>query len=99
MQFGEIIRNTRKERGLTQIELGRMVGKTQGQISEWEKDVIEPSSEDKIKLIKALNISLHKLYGIGDDFDIAVETAKVKGLTPEQTIIAIEMYLLYMSKE
>jgi transcriptional regulator with XRE-family HTH domain len=76
-----------------------MVGKTQGQVSEWEKDVSEPSSEDKVNLCKALNISLHKLYGINDDFDVAVETAKVKGLSPEQAIKAIEMYLLYMGKE
>ena len=99
MQFGEVIKNTRKERKLTQEKLGIMLGKTQGQISEWEKDVIEPSSEDKINLCKALNISLHKLYGMNDDFDIAVEAAKVKGMSPGEMVKAIEMYLLYEGRK
>ena len=98
MQFGRIIRETRKAMGFKQSELGRMVGKTQARVSEWEKDIIEPSSEDKIKLCRALNLSLAKFYGIEDDFDIVIETAKGKGLTAEQAVKAIEMFLVYMGQ-
>jgi transcriptional regulator with XRE-family HTH domain len=98
MQFGRVIKESRKAKGLTQSQLGSMVEKTQGQISEWEKDITEPSSEDKIKLCKALNLSLAKFYGIEDDFDIVIEVAKDKGLSPEDAIKAIEMYLIYSGK-
>jgi transcriptional regulator with XRE-family HTH domain len=93
MQFGKIIRESRKSRNLTQSELGNMIGKTQGQISEWEKNVTEPSSEDKIKLCEALNLSLIKLYGIKNEYDEAITYVKDKKLSPAELIKAVEIYI------
>lgn len=98
MKFGKIIKEARKASNLTQTELGNMIGRTQGQISEWEKDKTEPSSEDKVKLCTALNISLYKMYGTEDEYDVAVEAARQKGLSPEEAVKAVEMFALYKNK-
>jgi transcriptional regulator with XRE-family HTH domain len=96
MQYGEKIKTFRKERGVTQEELGSMVGKKQNQISEWETDDITPTPEDILNLCKALNITPNKFYGITDD--IVADYVKDKGLSTEEAIKAIEIYLTYKDK-
>lgn len=77
---------------ITQEELGKMVGKKQNQISEWENGIIEPSPNDIYNICKALNIDINKFYGIENEFTPAIDYAKEKNLTPEETIKAIEIF-------
>jgi len=98
MQYGDKIKAFRKERKITQDELGSMVGKKQNQISEWENGHIEPTPEDIINICKALDISVMKFFDIEDEFNPAVDFAKSKGLSPEEIIKAIEIYLIYKNR-
>ena len=75
-----------------------MVGKKQNQISEWEKDVINPEPGDIYNLCKALDITPNKFYGINDEDDIVADYVKNKGLSTEEAIRAIEIYLTYKNK-
>jgi transcriptional regulator with XRE-family HTH domain len=94
MQYGERIKQLRKDKGITQDELGNMVGKKQNQISEWENGKVSPSPDDIVNICKAFDINLSTFYGFKEDeFDITIEYAKDKGLTPEEAIKAIEIYL------
>jgi transcriptional regulator with XRE-family HTH domain len=99
MQYGKVIRRLRKEKGVTQAQLGLMIGKKQNQISEWESERIKPSPEDIVDLCKAFNVNISKFYGIESEYEIVVDVAKGKGLSPEEAIKAIELYLLYKSKQ
>jgi transcriptional regulator with XRE-family HTH domain len=98
MHYGEKIKTFRKEKNLTQEELGSMVGKKQNQISEWENGSIKPTPEDIINICKVLDISITNFFGIEDEFNPAVDFAKSKGLSPEEIIKAVEIYLIYKNR-
>ncbi len=98
MQYGETIKKFRKEKGITQEDLGNILGKKQNQISEWESGKIRPTPDDIINICDALDVSLQKFYGFDDDYDLAIEFAKGKGITPQEIIKAIEIYDVYRNK-
>jgi transcriptional regulator with XRE-family HTH domain len=98
MQYGERIKYFRKDKELTQDELGSMVGKKQNQISEWENDIINPEPGDIYNLCKALAITPNKFYDINDEDNIVANYVKNKGLSAEEAIKAIEIYLTYKDK-
>ena len=94
MGYGDKIKELRKRKGLTQEQFGNMVGKKQNQVSEWESGRIKPSPDDIIIICKALNINLSDFYGFKEnEYNIAIEYAKDKGISPEEAIKAIEIYL------
>jgi transcriptional regulator with XRE-family HTH domain len=92
LQYGEIIKELRKSKGITQEELGNMVGRKQNQISEWENGKIQPNPDDIFNICKALNVSVSRFYGVDDEYEPVIEVAKDKQLTPEQIIKAMELY-------
>lgn len=58
--YGELIRNARKEKGLTQADLARLIGlKSPVQIIQWEKHGRRPNSKNQMKLEQVLGISFH----------------------------------------
>lgn len=65
MKIGSRIAKARLAAGLSQLELGKLVGKGQTTVSSWEKDRTEPTREDVQRIAKALNLSLTDLE-IGD---------------------------------
>lgn len=65
MHFGQRLAMIRKQRGLTQDELGDRVETSGDIISKYERGVISPSLEVAAKCAQALNISLdHLAFGI-----------------------------------
>lgn len=56
--LGEAIKQARKERNLTQEELGRLVGVQKSQISKLENSLTDARFETIIKVFKALNAKL-----------------------------------------
>ncbi len=56
--LGEAIRQARKERNLTQEELGRLIGVQKAQISKIENSVTDARFETIIKVFKALNAKI-----------------------------------------
>jgi DNA-binding XRE family transcriptional regulator len=57
--IGEAIKQARKERNLTQEELGRLVGVKKAQISKLENSLTDARFETIIKVFKALNAKIN----------------------------------------
>ena len=64
MSIGKNIAKYRKEKGLTQEELGEKLGVTNQAVSKWESEVSMPDVMLLPEIATALNISLDDLYGI-----------------------------------
>ena len=57
--LGEAIKKARKERNLTQEQLGKLVGVQKAQISKLENSLTDARFETIIKVFKALNAQIH----------------------------------------
>ena len=71
MTFGERLRTARKNADLSQVELGQLLGVANTTISNWEKDISEPSLDMIEKLCGALNVSPNTI--ISDTVDITFD--------------------------
>lgn len=61
MSIGENIRLHRKEKGLTQEELGELVGISGVAVMRYEKGQREPKQETLLKISKALGVHLGRI--------------------------------------
>lgn len=59
--FGENLKNERKLCGLTQTQLANRLGIKQQQLSEWERNKVEPTLFSILSIIRALDISFEDL--------------------------------------
>lgn len=67
MEFGKILKMLRKEKGLTQQELGQMVGLKKEAIYKYEKGiVVNPKRSLIAKLANIFNVSPSYLLGISE---------------------------------
>lgn len=57
--IGESIRQARKERKLTQSQLGELIGVKKSQISKIENNLTDARFETILKVFKALNAKIH----------------------------------------
>lgn len=72
MSFGKRLIDARKNRGLSQDELAKMIGTKGPAIGRYERGVAKPTIEVAIKLANALDVSLDYLVGkIDVEFDHA----------------------------
>lgn len=55
-RIGDIISNKRKELGLTQAELGKMLGISGKAVSKWERGLSKPCQEHMKKLVDLLGL-------------------------------------------
>ena len=60
--IGEKIRNIRKSRNMTIVELSEEINVTSGYISQIERDLISPSLSVLKRLSKSLEVSLSELF-------------------------------------
>lgn len=67
--IGEIIKELRKQRKITQEELAELIGVTPQAISKWERDVGYPDITQIVPLSKVFGVSTDELLGVdfGDD--------------------------------
>lgn len=73
--FGDMLRRLRKDKGLTQYELGKILGLSKQAISSYERKGVRPSPETLARLADFFNISLDELFN-----------RKVEIARPEQTL-------------
>ncbi len=64
MEFGKRFKKYRLENNLTQVEVAKMIGIDQTNISSWENDKTRPEYENLIKLSKIYDVSLDELLGV-----------------------------------
>ena len=67
MSLGSRIRELRKKQGLTQTQLGEMVGSDGNTVSRWELDKLGMGNEYVLKFAQALDTSTDYLLGETDD--------------------------------
>lgn len=61
--LGETIKALRQEKGLTQPELAKLVGVSNGMISIWENNINEPKASYIQALAVALDVTVNVLFG------------------------------------
>lgn len=93
MTFGELIRNRREKRRLTQGQLGELVGVNQATVSTWEKDVSRPSGDNLKAVRRELGISVDEWLAttISDDPVIQAIWGQTK-LTQEVRQALVRIY-------
>lgn len=62
MKLGEIIKELRIERNLSQMQLAKMIGVSQKAIDYWERNVNEPKASYIISLVRVFNISFDEFF-------------------------------------
>ena len=60
--IGRNIRTMRKDRKISQYDLGQMLGYSQRAVSDWEKEACEPNIETIRKIVRAFNVSYDDLF-------------------------------------
>ncbi|RAV17821.1 transcriptional regulator [Paenibacillus contaminans] len=85
--LGNRIRQLRKEKGLTQAELGEKMQISQGYIGEIERGLVNVSMETLDKIVKALGITLYELF---DFRDIDIDEQHLE----KETIIEVHKKML-----
>lgn len=68
---GELIRETRKKRNLTQEELGQLIGVQKAQISKIESNTNNFSIATILKIFKAMNVDVKLKIELQDDLKAA----------------------------
>ena len=92
MIIGNRLKERRKEIGLTQEELGNLIGVGKAAICCYEKEVRNPSLEGILELIQVLGVSADYLLGTEEIFKtVKDETVSYKTLTKEETILLDEL--------
>ena len=67
--MGNRIREARKNAKLTQAELAKQIGVTQGAVTQWEIGRSAPKLQTMLALARALNVSVDYLIGDGGQTD------------------------------
>ncbi len=65
-EFSQNLVRLRKENNISQQKLAKLIGVTQQCVSEWEKDNIEPTLSNLVKLANVFDISIDFLVGRKD---------------------------------
>lgn len=61
-KIGERIKELRLEKGLTQMQLGKLIGVSQKAVDYWERSVNEPKASYIIALVKVFEITFDEFF-------------------------------------
>ena len=64
MEFGKFFKECRKQRGLSQKEVAKLLDIHQSNISDWENNVSRPCYELLIQLADIYEVTLYDLLGV-----------------------------------
>lgn len=62
MTLGKTIQSLRKNAGMTQVELGKMIGVSGAMIGQWENDLRKPKLDTVVRIADALDMSIFDFY-------------------------------------
>lgn len=65
--FGQNLKLLREQNNMNQQELAEKLGTSQPRISEWERDKVEPTLYNIIRLVNILHVTFEKLTDDVDD--------------------------------
>ena len=84
MEFSVILRRLRKEREITQTELGKNLNYTPSTISDWENERSEPSIVQLRLVADFFGCTIDYLVGREDDFGNITATAPSSDLSEDE---------------
>lgn len=106
MKFHVRLKSLRQIIGLTQGELGDLLGVKATTVANYESSRNEPSYQMLIQLAKLFNVSSDYLLGISDDWNMsmnqnidpydAYELSQLLALVPSSTIPELKEYIKYL---
>ena len=65
--FGQNLKLLREQNNMNQQELAEKLGSSQPRISEWERDKVEPTLYNIIRLVNILHVTFEELTDDVDD--------------------------------
>ena len=88
--YGKKIRELREEKGWTQTELAKRIGTTQKNISKYELEFLDLSTELLLKLSQIFSVSTDFILGQENDFGVVIQTAPDNKLNElEEKVLSI----------
>lgn len=97
--FGEILQELRKDRGMTQRELGQLLSLTSYTISAYECGRSIPDDETKIRIARIFNVSLDYLFGLIREpipFDRTAPTLRLPDDFSTEEIQKVREYIAFL---
>ena len=91
MKIGERIREARKEKGLSQVELGKLLKVTQQMIAQYEKGDRTPKKDTLEKIAEALEVPLTQLMDFKYNLNIPGVDSAMYDFSNEETQQVIEL--------
>lgn len=97
VKLGQVVREFRKQRGLTQAQLGRAVGVTLSQISNIETGHTPPSLDTLVRIARTLRVPLSEVFafdgtnGARGSEQRAKIMALVSAMTPNELGLAHDL--------
>ena len=91
--FGCVLKKLRRERGLTQKQLGSRPNLSEATISKYESNLAAPPFETVRAIAAVLDVSLDFLYGNGP-----AATLSLHGLSAEQSEVMQELAAVFRSQ-
>lgn len=88
MDIGERIRELRKEQGISQPELAKIIGVANSVISNWETGTNFPRGDYVALLAKTFNVTTDYLLGNEDEFGTSTNPKQEHYTKDEQQLIA-----------
>lgn len=96
MTFGERLTQVRKRKGLSQAEVGKLIGINGDAYGRYERNEVKPTIEMAVKIAKALAVSLDYLTGNSDiELDSATlervqEVTKLSDKDKEHILVTLD---------
>ena len=88
---GDRLRNLRKEKGLTQAELGDMLGVKKSVVCLYEKEKRNPSIESIIDMVQIFNVTADYLLGTECLITVSDDVSKTYAFTQEEVDFISEL--------
>lgn len=90
--FGDRLKELRKNKNISQEEIGKLCGVAKNTVSSWENNINQPSIETLTKLAEYFNVSIDYLLGFNqDDLD---KIAKLKSACQEAGLMTGQDFTL-----
>ena len=98
---GERLSELRKDKGITQKDLAKILSVSENSISLYERNIITPDDDMKIKIAKYFNVSLDYLLGITDTPSPIKSKPKIIYFNhlPEKANEELERFLKYFKSK
>lgn len=85
--FGEKIKTLRMNKGISQVEIARILGVTKQSVSNWENENIMPSIDMLIKIANYFSVSTDFLLGLSEKHTLNTEGLSELQVAHIQTLI------------